>query len=182
MWYDCKKHLKVTSQKGRRRWEYILVLVDSDELQWLSWPWLLNSRVPSTDHVRWTMSDEKHGNRGESTIHEDLALHFSDSVTTMCKALWILVSHIVPRAPSNWQPIAYVDPGVPNIEAKLLAHEGILVVLLPLNKGICHFLWWVQDCNISVNHSSCESLSNTARVISASATVVVGGCQSQCQG
>lgn len=29
-------------------------------------------------------------------------------------------SHRVPRAPSNWQLIAHMDPSVPNIEAKLL--------------------------------------------------------------
>lgn len=29
---------------------------------------------------------EKHGNIAEGTIHEDSAVHFSDRVTTLCKA------------------------------------------------------------------------------------------------
>lgn len=56
------------------------------------------------------------------------------TVTTLCKARVDPGSRRVPRAPSNRQLIAHMDPRVPKIEAKLLAQQGVLVVLLPLNK------------------------------------------------
>lgn len=82
-------------------------------------------------------------------------------------------SHRVPRAPSNWQLIAHMDPSVPNIETKLLEFW----LLLPLNKGICHFSWQEQDCSVSywTNPSICYPLSNAGRFISPSAAVVLGG-------
>lgn len=90
-------------------------------------------------------------------------------------------SHRAPRAASNWQLIAHMDPSVSNIEAKLLAQRGVLVVLLPLNKGVCHFRWQEQDCGVSfrTDPSVCDSSSNTGRLISAPAAVVVGGPSKQ---
>lgn len=91
-------------------------------------------------------------------------------------------SRSVPRAPSNRQLIAHMDPRVPKTEAKLLAQIGVLVVLLPFNKGICHFSWQEQDCSVSLwtNGSIYDPRSNTGRFISA--TMILGGpsaCQRQ---
>ena len=72
-------------------------------------------------------------------------------------------SRRVPRAPSNWQLVAHMDSRVSNMEAKLLAQQGVLVLLLPLNKEICHFSWQEQDCSASfwTNHNICNPWLNS---------------------
>ena len=72
-----------------------------------------------------------------------------------------------PGQPSNRQLVAQMDPRVPKIEAKLLAQQGVLVILLPLNKEICHFSWQEQDCvSFWTNRGVCDPWSNTGRFIS----------------
>lgn len=121
----------------------------------------------SKNRVRWTASDEKHGNFAEGTIHEDFAVHFSDKVTTLCKAGGSPVPQsaqgtIKPTAHSTHGHGGYKDRG------KVVGQQGVLVVLLPLIKGICHFSWQEQDCSALfwTNHSIYDPWSNTVRFIS----------------
>lgn len=85
-----------------------------DKLQWLSsWPMTLTTThhwTYSTNRVRWTASDEKHGNIAGGTIHEDSAVHFSDRVTTLCKACG---SRVPPSAQGTIKPTAHSTHGPP---------------------------------------------------------------------
>lgn len=101
----------------------------------------------STNRVKWTTSDgeKKHGDIAGGSIHDDCGVHFSDSVTT--RGSWVL-----PSAEGAVRPTARSIHGppsrVPEMEAKALAQQGVVVILLPLNKGICHFPWQERDCSI----------------------------------
>lgn len=98
------------------------VLMDQDKLQRLS-SWPLTSPVTyafhqtySANRVNWTASDEKHGNIAEGIIHEDSAVHFSDRVTTLCKARgsWVPQSAqgtVKPTARSAHGPLCPKDRG-----------------------------------------------------------------------
>lgn len=99
---------------------------------------------------------EKHGNIAEGTIHEDSAVHFYDRVTTLCKACG---SRVPQSAQGTIKLTARSTHGPPCLEDR----GKVLVLLLPLNKEICHFSWQEQDCSASfwTNHNICNPWSNS---------------------
>lgn len=128
----------------------------------------------STEHIPYTASDEPRLMKNTAILQK---AQFMKSLRYIFLTEWQLRAKRVdpgscraPRAPSNRQLVAHMDPRVPKMEAKLLAQQGVSVVLLPLNKGICHFSWQEQDCSVSfwTDYSICDPWSNIGGFISAS--------------
>lgn len=165
--YSWSQFLEIRWQCSVERW-------------WLSWPLTLNTGhdfhwTYSTNCVRWTMSDGKHGNIAEGPIHEGSAAHFFDRVTTLCKACG---SRVLQSAQGTIKPTARSThgPPCPTDRDKVVGTARSFGRPAALEqRDMSLFMTGARlQCFIHSNRGICDPWSNTG-FISASAAVVLGG-------